>query len=161
MKSINHVGKEVEQASKKKVIIWSIVIIILIIIGAGVYFIFNSSKENIGDAQGVADQFYSSIIAKDYDSVAKLYHPKLLEVTNRTEMDRLLQAFNTKLGDIQSYVLINYNAKSFTSGQSQIVLFYAVNRTNYNSKETISLYKEDSSHSLLIVGYHVSSTGLV
>ncbi len=127
--------------------------IFISVIGLAILF---SGCINRDDAQGTAIQFYSDLEANNIQAALTLLDENYFP--NNTE--QLLIRSNSNLGNITNYSLIGYDAQTYGS-TSTVVLTYNVNRTKYNSEETMTLYKDNASPKFRIISYHIDSEDFI
>lgn len=139
------------------------IIVVVVIVAVGAIFYINNLNSSVDEAKSVADQFYNYIKANDPQLASNLYHSSFFQTTSVEDVNSLIIAVNSKLGNITDYELVNWNIKSFvgTSGSNtRIDLVFEVTRTKYNSIETLVLLKENNAP-FLISGYNINSEGLI
>ena len=138
-----------------------IIIVIVVIVGSVGYNIWTSTSD-FTDAKDLVDQFYAAVKIDDMYAIERLFHPAFLEMYDMDEIDNLITACNSKLGEISSYENVKMNKRSYTGtdgSYNRIEMIYEVARLEYDSTETFQLQKEGSRY--LIFGYHVNSIGFV
>lgn len=121
---------------------------------------YNNRIEDKNEAQKVGDKFYSLLKAGKYDDAYKLFSKKFFQVTDTSQMNKMYRMTYQKLGAIVSDSVAHWETHivTGTNPSSIYVLYYLVERQKYESKETVSLSKENDS--IKIDGYRINSDGL-
>ena len=92
-----------------------------------------------------------------------MYHEKWFTATSKDETTKFLGKVDDKLGKIEQYSVTTWNTKSYVGTEGSgtyVTILYSVNRTNYHSDETLTLFKPKGGGRYYILGYHVNSIGL-
>jgi len=124
---------------------------------------FNSTRTNMaGDkeaAEKVTDKFHAFIKAKNYDSAYTLFSKRFFAVTPKAKMTEILTATQSKLGDLKTDSLGEWQTKIVegTNPSSDYLLEYTNHHQKYNAKEEFHLTKEDGK--IRILGYNINSEG--
>ena len=140
---------------QKRILIVPLAIVVII----GALLVSRSSKADLADAEKVAEGFYGTLMARDFESTKKLLHAAFLESTSFEELCKGLDLINSDLGNITSYKRVDWHTTTFitTSGISTRIIFtYEVTRTKCNSTEIVTVFKSVSS-SFLVLKYNVDS----
>jgi hypothetical protein len=118
---------------------------------------YSNRAEDKDDAQKITNVFYSLLRNEKYNDTYKLFSKVFFEVTDTLKLNEMYQMTYRKSGAIDSINLDHWQTevKKGTNASLVYVLFFVVKREKYNSKETITLLKENDS--IRIVGYHVDS----
>lgn len=118
-------------------------------------------EEDKKDAEKVADQFYELLQKKDFQKVDPLLSTKFKAATSTEKLNDYLNGALNKLGEIKSEKLDHWESKVVkgTNPSANYVLYYVVERTKYQSKETVTLTAENNQ--IKIQGYNVDSDGLL
>jgi hypothetical protein len=121
---------------------------------------YNNRVEDKNEAQKVADKFYTLLKAGKYDDTYKLLSKKFFQDSDTSELNKMYHIIFQKLGAIKSDSVAHWETHVITgtNSSSVYVLYYLVEREKYESKETVSLSKENDT--IKIDGYHVNSDGL-
>ncbi|MGM9477897.1 hypothetical protein ACS5PU_15805 [Pedobacter sp. GSP4] len=126
---------------------------------------FNSTyinrEEDKKDAEKVADQFYALLQKKEFQKVDPLLSTQFKAVTSAVKLNNYLSGALNKLGEIKSEKLDHWESKVVrgTNSSATYVLYYIVERTKFQSKETVTLAAENNQ--IKIQGYNVNSDGLL
>jgi hypothetical protein len=125
---------------------------------------FNSTylnrEEDKKEAEKVADQFYTLLEQKDLKKISPLLSNQFKAVTNPQKLNDYLTGTINKLGEIKSKKLDHWESK-VTRGSNasfRCVLYYIIERSKFQSKETVTLTAENNQ--IKILGYNVNSDGL-
>jgi hypothetical protein len=121
---------------------------------------YNNRTEDKKEAQKVGDKFYSLLKQGKYDDTYKLFSKRFFQVSDTTQMNKMYRTIFQKLGAITSDSIAHWETHvvTGTNPSSVYVLYYSVEREKYESKETVSLSKQNDT--IKIDGYHVNSDGL-
>jgi len=107
---------------------------------------------------------FESIRARDYEKALGFYSPKFFEKTPREELLRALIAINTKLGDLQTYKIVNWKStKTIGTGDNGTywTLECDVSYSKYPASETITFFKPTAGSDFKIVGHNINSKGFL
>ncbi|QNN42511.1 eCIS core domain-containing protein [Pedobacter roseus] len=124
---------------------------------------FNSTylnrEEDKKDAEKVTDEFYKLLEKKEFDKLNSFFSPRFTAVTKPEKLNEFLIATANKLGEIKSEKLDHWESKVVkgSNASANYVLYYIVERTKFQSKETITLTAENNQ--IKILGYNVNSEG--
>lgn len=125
---------------------------------------FNSSYNNREvdkqDGEKVVSQFYELLKNKYYQKTYIYFDKRFFEVTDTQKLNKIYDISFEKLGDIESYSIERWETEAIVGTDPKINYQFLCNvkRTNYASKETITLLKEKGE--IRIIGYHINSDGL-
>ncbi|MNU17101.1 hypothetical protein D3C71_52810 [compost metagenome] len=113
--------------------------------------------KNEGDK--VVLRFYDLLKNRDYNEVYKLFGPQFFEVTDTSQLEKLFNMTVIKLGPIKNMGIDQWKTESITGANTRTEYFYnyKVSRTNFDSKESFILVKENDE--IKIVRYNVESKG--
>jgi len=126
---------------------------------------FNSTyinrEEDKKDAEKVSDQFYTLLEQKDFNKLSPLLSNQFKAVTSTKKLNEYLTGTVSKLGEIKSKKLDHWETKVIKGSNSsaKYVLYYLVERTKFQAKETVTLVAENDQ--IKILGYNVNSEGLL
>lgn len=120
---------------------------------------YNNRIEDKNEAQKVADKFYTLLKEGKYDDTYKLFSKKFFQVADTSKMNKMYHMTFQKLGAITTDSVAHWETHvvTGTNPSSIYVLYYLVEREKYESKETVSLSRENDS--IKIDGYRVNSDG--
>ncbi|MFH1126429.1 MAG: hypothetical protein V1703_04845 [Candidatus Altiarchaeota archaeon] len=124
----------------------------------------NTFVEGKEKSEKVVDNFYSKVKAGDYEGTLSMYHSKWFELTPRNKTIDFLQKVDQKLGKVEGYSLVDWNMNAYAGTEgtgNYITLEYEVNRTNYSSEETFTIFNPQGTEEYLILGYNINSMGLI
>ena len=118
-----------------------------------------NNEEDREEAEKVTALFYAYLENKEYPKTHPFFSQRFLEVTNNTEIDKIFEDSDERLGSINKRELHEWetNISFGTNSSSNYILVYNITREKYNSLETITLEKEGSK--IKILGYHIQSPG--
>jgi len=125
---------------------------------------FNSTylnrEEDKNEAQKVADSFYKLLQKNEFQKINPFLSEQFKAVTSSEKLNDYLRGALNKLGEIKSEKLDHWESKIVkgTNPSAIYVLYYIVERTKYQSKETVTLVGENNQ--IKIQGYNVNSDGL-
>jgi len=142
------------------IIVCVVAVLLLIIILVG-FFVVKGFMGGVDEAKAVADMHYSYLIAKDYDSDLNLYHEKFFEVTSKEETKNILLNLSSQLGDVISYKLYDFNMYTSIGAGTTVTLTYLVDRTKFDSKESIGFLKEKGEERYSIISFNINSEGFL
>ncbi|ASK30716.1 hypothetical protein CEY12_11575 [Chryseobacterium sp. T16E-39] len=120
---------------------------------------YHNREEDKQDAEKITERFYYLIKNDDRQEAFKLIGSKFFETTNKKQLNQMIDDINAECGDKisntkltiwETFVSVGTNPKS------QYVLSYKVKRNIQNTREKITLEKDDDS--IKIVGYDVNLT---
>ncbi|MGN8057339.1 hypothetical protein ACTJKN_13760 [Pedobacter sp. 22163] len=126
---------------------------------------FNSTylnrEEDKKDAEKVADQFYTLVEKNDLKNLNPLLSNQFKAVTSTQKLNDYLTGTANKLGAIKSQKLDHWETKVIrgSNPSATYVLYYIVERTKFQAKETVTLTAENDQ--IKILGYNVNSEGLL
>lgn len=118
-------------------------------------------EEDKKDAEKVADQFYDLLQKKEFQKIDTMLSTQFKAATSTEKLNDYLNGALNKLGEIKSEKLDHWESKVIkgTNPSANYVLYYVVERTKYQSKETVTLTAENDQ--IKIQGYNVNSDGLL
>jgi hypothetical protein len=118
-------------------------------------------EEDKKDAEKVADQFYALLQKKEFHKIDLMLSTQFKAATSTEKLNDYLNGALNKLGEIKSEKLDHWESKVIkgTNPSANYVLYYVVERTKYQSKETVTLTAENDQ--IKIQGYNVNSDGLL
>ncbi|WP_316808384.1 hypothetical protein [Pedobacter agri] len=118
-------------------------------------------EEDKKAAEKVADEFYTLLQKKEFQKVNPLLSTQFKAVTSAEKLNNYLSGTLNKLGEIKSKKLDHWESKVIKGTQSSAtyVLYYLVERTKFQSKETLTLTAENDQ--IKIQGYNVNADGLL
>ena len=125
---------------------------------------FNSSyinrEEDKRDAEQVIVQFYGLLKNQDYKGTYRLFDKRFIEVTDTQKLNEIYDISFEKLGNVESYNIEKWETEAIVGANSKTnyVFLLNVKRSNYASKETVTLLKEKDD--IKVISYHVNSDGL-
>jgi len=125
---------------------------------------FNSSyinrAEDKRDGEQAIAQFYELLKIQDYKGTYGLFDKRFFEVTDTQKLNEIYDITFEKLGNVERYDIEKWETEAIVGANSKTnyVFLLNVKRSNYVSKETITLLKEKDG--LKIISYHVNSDGL-
>ena len=120
---------------------------------------YNNRIEDKDEAQKVADRFYTLLKEGKYDDTYKLLSKRFFQNSDTSELNKMYHITFKKLGAITSDSVAHWETHvvTGTNPSSVYLLYYLVERDKYESKETVSLSKQNDT--IKIDGYHVNSDG--
>jgi hypothetical protein len=135
--------------------------LLLLILAVGT--LAGCSSFDAGPAEEVGKTFYGALQAHEYERAVALCGDECFGKIDRPGMARFLQNLDDKLGDVQSYEVVNHTVLNTagTRAGSNFTLRYKVTHSKYASDDTLTLFRPLGSNTVQVVGYHVNSTGLV
>lgn len=122
--------------------------------------IYTNREEDKNEAEKVTNQFYDLIKQSDYTKTYELFSSQFFSVTDTEKLNTLYKAANEKLGPIESMTLDRWetNIVTGTKERGNYALQYIVKHKNSDSKETITLTKENGQ--IKITGYNITTDAL-
>jgi len=122
---------------------------------------FINREQDKDDAEKITNQFYDFLKANEYSKTYSLFSNSFFEVTDTTKLKNMYTTMHEKLGFIENISLDKWETKIVrgTDAKSIYVLQYFVKRKNFDSRETITLTKENEQ--IEIYGYKVNSDGFI
>lgn len=126
---------------------------------------FNSTylnrEEDKKEAEKVAGDFYKLLQKNEFQKINPFLSTQFKAVTSPEKLNDYLTGALNKLGAIKSEKLDHWESKIVkgTNPSAIYVLYYIVERTKYQSKETVTLIGENNQ--IKIQGYNVNSDGLL
>lgn len=125
---------------------------------------FNSAylnrEEDKKEGEKVADQFYALLQQKDLKKLSPILSNQFKAVTSTQKLNDYLTGTVNKLGEIKSKKLDHWETKVIrgSNPSANYVLYYVVERTKFQAKETLTLTAENDQ--IKVLGYNVNSEGL-
>jgi hypothetical protein len=126
---------------------------------------FNSSyinrEEDKRDAEQVIAQFYELLKNhQDYKGTYRLFDKRFFEVTDTQKLNEIYDITFEKLGNVENYDIEKWETEAIVGAnpKTNYVFLLNVKRSNYTSKEQITLLKEKDD--IKVISYHVNSDGL-
>ncbi|RZJ78940.1 MAG: hypothetical protein EOO47_12285 [Flavobacterium sp.] len=121
---------------------------------------FINREEDKEDAEKIAEKFYGHLQKRAYSKLHALISERFWKTTSDDKLDDFLTSADDKLGPIKSKTLDHWETKIIkgTQSSSTYVLYYLVQREKHQSKETLTLTKEDGK--IKILGYNLNSEGI-
>ncbi len=117
--------------------------------------------EDKNDAQKITNTFYDLLKAQKYKETYGLFSKRFFQITDTSKLNTLYDVISQRLGAIDEVNLDHWKTEIIkgSNPSSNYALFFLVKRDKYESRETVSLTKENGS--IKIVGYNVISPGLL
>lgn len=125
---------------------------------------FNAAK---AEAQKVAEKCFDFLKSQKMDDYFSCYGEEFYQVTSKEEWGKYLAVFDEKLGTLESYELVNWQARvQLESADSKntttmVVLFYKTTHAKYKADETLTMMKKTDEKEFKIVGHNVESKELL
>ncbi|WP_231427770.1 DUF3887 domain-containing protein [Pedobacter sp. Leaf250] len=118
-------------------------------------------EEDKKDAEKVADEFYTLLQNNEFQKVNSLLSTQFKAATSAEKLNNYLSGALNKLGEIKSKKLDHWESKVVKGTQSSAtyVFHYLVERTKFQSKETVTLTAENDK--IKIQCYNINSDGLL
>ena len=101
--------------------------------------------------------------ALSQDAAMDFYGADFFAATEPDEWKNILRSLNGKLGEIQSFEMVDWNVSSTagSGGGTYAVLIYRTNRTKYRAQETLTLTKRPGDTEFKVVAHNITSQGLL
>lgn len=114
-----------------------------------------NKEEDKNEAEKVTKLFFSEVKENNKENIYKLFSNKFFEVTNKQELDKIIETANTETGSIKNYTLLGWETTILkgTNPKADYLLTYYVKRRNLNTLETFSMQKENNE--IKIIGYNI------
>ncbi len=121
---------------------------------------FIGSKD---DAESTVSKVFELIQERDYDSALNYYSNRFFGVVSEEEWIGMLEYVNEKLGDLESYELLNWNVEKKMKPISGtfVRLVYKTQYTKYEAQENILLQQEGRGSDFRIIGHRINSPGFL
>ncbi|MGN7988044.1 hypothetical protein ACTJKC_11930 [Pedobacter sp. 22226] len=134
--------------------------LLLILTGCNFNSTYLNREEDKKDAEKVTNEFYKVLEKKEFGKLTPFFSPRFTAVTKPEKLNEFLVATTNKLGEIKSKKLDHWESKVVkgSNASANYVLYYIVERTKFQSKETITLTAENNQ--IKILGYNVNSEGM-
>ncbi len=115
------------------------------------------------DAESTMAEVFELIQVRDYESTLNYYSQNFFGVVSEEEWIGLLEHVNEKLGDLESYELLNWNVekKLGPATGTFVQLVYRTQYSRYDAQEEIVFQKGVIGSDLKIVGHHIKSKGFL
>jgi hypothetical protein len=115
------------------------------------------------DAESTMAEVFELIQLRDYESTLNYYSQTFFGAVSEDEWIGLLEHVNEKLGDLESYELLNWNVekKMGPATGTYVQLVYRTQYSRYEAQEEIVFQKEVRGPDLKIVGHHIKSQGFL
>jgi hypothetical protein len=123
-----------------------------------------SSKQDLEEVKNAGQNYYETMIFKDYNAVVKLFSPEFFTKTPEADALKLFQTIDSKLGDIQSYTLTNWNIRNVVSNKGSYTLYSLNYDTVYSkgtAKEILNFRKDAKSPEIKMLGFNIDSLDLL
>lgn len=122
---------------------------------------FINREEDENEAEKITNRFYHLIKTNEYSKTYPLFSNAFFTVTDTVKLNNMFLTTYEKLGPIEALTVSKWETRVIqgTDSKSEYVLQYFVKRKNFDSKETITLTKENEQ--IKILGYKVNSDGFV
>lgn len=121
---------------------------------------YNNRESDKQDGEKVIVEFYELLKNKDYKQTYTFFDKRFFEVTDTQKLNEIYDISFEKLGDVESYDIEKWETQAIvgTDPKTNYVFLLNVRRSDFASKETITLLKEKGE--IKIISYHVNSDGL-
>lgn len=121
---------------------------------------YNNRETDKQNGERVVTAFYELQKSKNYEETYRLFDKRFFEVTDTQKLNEIYDISFEKLGDVESYDIEKWETEAIvgTDPITNYVFLLNVKRSNYASKETVTLIKEKDE--IKIISYHVNSDGL-
>lgn len=118
---------------------------------------FRNREKDKNDAEKVTTAFYELIKQKNYKGTHPFFSDTFFDVTDTSELNKVLRLSAEKLGPIESIQLTKWQTLvvSGTDDRSEYALEYAVKHEHYEATEIFTLIKEKGQ--IKIQRYRVNS----
>ena len=115
------------------------------------------------DAESTMAKVFELIQMRDYESTLNYYSQNFFGAVSEEEWIGLLEHVNEKLGDLESFELLNWNVekKMGPATGTYVQLVYRTQYSRYEAQEEIVFQKEVRGPDLKIVGHHIKSRGFL
>lgn len=141
--------------------LWAFFVIVVCLTITGCHFnsTYNNREADKEEGEKVVTQFYELLKSKNYQETYKLFNKKFFDVTDTQKLNYMYDISFEKLGNIERFHIERWETQAIigTDPQTDYLFLCEVKRTNFVSKETITLTKENDV--IKIVGYLVNSDG--
>lgn len=139
---------------------WSI---ITFVVSIAIVMVFGCACNVIGQeeqpARAIAEKYFEEIQAKDFDTAALLYSSAFLATSSKEQAINNLQAWNSRLGDIQSYKFEDWLVRDQV-GIDRVgtiwVLRYKVLYKRGQTEEILTLFRPIGSNEIKIKGHQIN-----
>lgn len=137
-----------------------VLLIYLFIVSCRFNSTYNNREEDRQDGEKTIAQFYELLKNQDYKGTYRLFDKRFFEVTDTQKLNEIYDITFEKLGNVERYDIEKWETEAIVGANSKTnyVFLLNVKRSNYVSKETVTLLKEKDG--LKIISYHVNSDGL-
>lgn len=117
---------------------------------------YSNREQDKQDAEKVIKKFYASIKENNKESTIKLFSKKFFLITNKQQLNEMINWTNEKGGTISNYTLSNWQTLIIKgpNPKSDYSLVYYIKRDSINTQEIFSLQKENDT--IKIVGYKIN-----
>lgn len=126
---------------------------------------FNSSyinrEEDKREGEIVISEFYELLKNQDHKGTYKLFNKRFFEITDTQKLNEIYDISLEKLGEVESFEIAKWETEAIigTNSRTNYVFLCDVKRSNFTSKETITLIKEKDE--ITILSYYVNSAGFL
>ena len=141
---------------RKAFLVFVCLILTLQLAGCGLF----TSKSSF---EAAAKEYYEAIKGKDFQRAADFNSPAVFKKLSKEEIVQLFSKTNTKLGDLQSFQLVDWNIHYELGIQGGVYcsLLYKVVYSKSEAEETVDLFRPIAGGQVKIIGYNVSSKDLL
>ncbi|KMQ59626.1 hypothetical protein ACM40_15955 [Chryseobacterium sp. BLS98] len=133
-----------------------IFLVLILMISCNYNETFSNREQDKQDAERVIKKFYASIKENNKESTIKLFSKKFFLITNKQQLNEMINWTNEKGGTISNYTLSNWQTLVIKgpNPKSDYSLVYYIKRDSINTQEIFSLQKENDT--IKIVGYKIN-----
>jgi len=128
---------------------------------AGCHFnsTYNNREVDKQDGEKAVSEFYELLKNKNYKGTYTFFDKRFFEVIDTQKLNEIYEIAFEKLGSVESYDIEQWGTESVvgTDPKTNSQFLCNVKRSNFVSKETITLIKEKGE--IKIISYHVNSDG--
>lgn len=145
----------------KKILLFFAALIFLIITGCHFNSSYNNREEDKKDGEIVISEFYELLKNGDFKATYKLFDKRFFEITDTQKLNEIYNLSLEKLGEVESYEIEKWETEAIigTDSRTNYVFLCDVKRSNFTSKESITLIKEKDE--ITILSYYVNSAGFL
>ncbi len=132
------------------------ILTLLIITSCSFNRTYKNRESDKKDAEKITEKFYYSQTYGNPQDGINLYSEKFFAVTNREQLNLMIERSKNEYGQITEYKLKKWETfvEEGTNPKSEYLLTYDVKREKQTIQETFSLLKEDGI--IRIVGYNIT-----
>jgi len=120
---------------------------------------YNNREADKQDGEELIVEFYELLKNKEYNRTYTFFDKRFFEATDTQKLNEIYDISFEKLGDVESYDIEKWETQAVvgTDPKTNYVFQLNVKRSDFGSKETLTLIKEENE--IKIIGYHVDSEG--